>query len=212
MTNQQVPKKNTPVSEAQLSRAMLDVAKELFGIQLTKPQLALLVAQNNLETGNRKYMWNWNIGNITHANDKFDYFMGGDKTKNKNGEWVPTTLKFRSYESLNEGVKDYLGNLKQRGSGIVWNAIMKGDPATFSKALKTTKYYEADEADYTKGITSQVSAYNKRDSYESAISNTTPAATTSAPITNTGFLGQVEALIEKFLKAIAEAQQTDLKK
>ncbi len=202
MVNQQVPKVNTPVSETELSRSFIEVASALFGVQLTKPQLSILVAQNNLETGGRKAMWNFNIGNITHANDSFDYFMGADKTKDKSGKWVPTTLKFRSYPNLNEGTKDYLNNLHSRGGGSVWNSILKADPVAFSKALKSTKYYEADEKDYTKGILSGVKAYNSNNSYEDALT----------PVKSPGMLGTIDNLLNHFLQAVAEMQRTNLKK
>jgi hypothetical protein len=190
MANQEVPKVNTPVSEAEMANALSQAARELFNIELTQPQLALLVAQNNLETASRKSTHNFNVGNITHSNDSFDYFIGGDKTKDKNGKWIPTKFKFRSYPTLKDGVKDYISNIKNRGHGIVWNNILTGDPAAFSKALKKTRYYEADEKDYTEGLKAHVSNFNKN--YKAPPSNV--AETTIDKITN---------FVNKFLKAIA---------
>lgn len=210
MVNQQVPKKNTPVSEAELTRSFMDAARELFDVQLTKPQLAILVAQNNLETGGRKAMWNYNIGNITHASDTFDYFMGGDKTKDKTGKWVPTTLKFRAYPTLIDGVKDYLNNLHRRGAGGVWNSILKADPVAFSKALKSTKYYEADEKDYSRGMVAGVKAFNEKTSYEDAVSGNFP--TTPVAKAPDGMMGKIDQLLNHFLKSVAEMQQTNLRK
>lgn len=215
MANQEVPKVKTPISEAELSRAFIDVARDLFKIELTKQQLAILVAQNNLETGGRASMYNFNIGNITHRSqvDSFDYFMGGDKTRDKNGNWVPTKYQFRAYPNLTEGVKDYLKNLKYRGKGNVWNAVISADPAQFSKALKDTKYYEADEKDYTRGMVAGVAAFNKRKSYEDALAGNFPAVTPTAPIASApvkkDFLGQIGQLLEKFLSAIAESEHNN---
>lgn len=209
MANQEVPKVKTPVSEAELTRAFIDTARELFGIELTKSQLSLLVAQNNLETANRNAMWNFNIGNITHNTkfDSFDYFIGGDKTRDKNGNWVPTKYQFRSYPNLHEGVKDYLRNLKHRAGGKVWNTILQANPGAFSKALKDSKYYEADEKDYTKGLISGVKAFNGKNSYENAVAGNFSATPTQKPAQD--LLGKIETLLNQFLKAVAEVEQNN---
>ena len=213
MTNQEVPKVKTPISEAELSRSFIDVAKDLFKIDLNKQQLSILIAQNNLETGSRASMYNFNIGNITHKStvDSFDYFMGGDKTRGKDGKWVPTKYQFRAYENLNEGVKDYLKNLKFRGKGNVWNAVMSADPTQFSKALKDTRYYEADEADYTKGMIAGVNAFNKRKSYEDAIAGNFTVTTNSASDKSIkpDFLSEIGKLVDNFLSAIAKSENNN---
>ncbi len=212
MANQEVPRVKTSVSEAELTRAFMDTAKELFGVELSKSQLAILIAQNNLETGGRQAMWNFNIGNITHnpSVDSFDYFVSGDKTKDKAGNWVPIKLKFRSYPTLHDAAKDYLRNLKNRGGGKVWNSILQADPAGFSKALKDTKYYEADEKDYTRGMIAGVKAFNKKDSYENAVAGNFSATNVAAP--STGIMGKIDTLLNQFLKAIAETQHNKLVK
>ncbi len=217
MVNQQVTKKNTPITEAQISRALMDAARELFGVQLTKPQLALLVAQNNLETGNRKYMWNWNVGNITHvAGDGFDYWSGLDWLYDAMPDASGITreqkktikLQYRAYPDLETGAKDYLKLLKGKANGAIWKKILEADPAGFSKELKKNRYYTAHEEDYTKGIVGQVNAYNKRTSYEDAVSGKTDTPSKDS----TGLLGKIDQLLNHFLKAVAEMQQTNLRK
>ena len=83
----------------------------------------------------------------------------------------------------------------------------------FSKALKDTKYYEADEKDYTRGMVAGVAAFNKRKSYEDALAGNFPAATPSAPIAaapvKKDFLGQIGQLLERFLSAIAESERNN---
>lgn len=236
MAEQQVNKVTTPISDAEMSRVFLDVAKKLFNVSLSKEQLAIIIAQNNLETGNRKYMHNYNIGNIMHvAGDGHDFFVGGDKTKNNKGEWVPFKAKFRSYPNLEEAAKDYLGNLKRRGGGTVWNAIMSADPAAFAKALKQTKYYEADEKDYAAGMHSHFKAYNKSDSYDKAVANnyekakpidtgTAPATSSEQPATQpksfvpdpnfgatpvappSNILSRLDQVLNSFIKALGEEE------
>lgn len=173
MADQRVKQVNTPISEAEMTRALIDATKELYGISLSKPQIAILIAQNNLETNNRKAMHNYNIGNITHVDgDGWDYFAGGDKTRDAHGNWKPVTLKFRSYPTLAIAAKDYVKNIHNRGGGKVWQQIMGGDIAGFSKALKNTKYYEADEKEYTNALVGRSNAFNKQDSFEQAQAGT----------------------------------------
>jgi hypothetical protein len=199
MVEQKVDKIATPISEAEMTRVFIDVVKELYGITLSKPQLAILIAQNNLETGHRKFMYNNNIGNITHVSgDNHDFYLGGDSTK-RNGKWVPTTFKFRSYPDIHSAAKDYIQNLKRRGSGSVWEGIMKADPGAFSKALKKTRYYEADEDKYTAGIVSGANSFNKSDSYEKALSSKPPSSVQSS----SSLIDKIDALLNNVMKTFS---------
>ena len=205
MADQQVPQQTTPVSEADVVSAFINVANQLWGITLTKPQLSLIVAQNNLETDNRKAMHNYNIGNITHVpGDGFDYYLGGDKTRDAQGNWVPTHLKFRSYDTLEDGAKDYLKNLHARGGGAVWQSILQADPAAFAQSLKKTHYYEADESQYEAGIKAHMNAFNNRNSYEAAVSG--------APTAKPDMMAQIENLMNQYLGALSTNQRRYIKK
>lgn len=222
MAEQEVKKTNTPVSEAEMSRAILDAAKELFGITLNKNQLSLIIAQNNLETGSRKYMWNYNVGNITHVpGDGFNYWTGLDWLY----DYMPDAsgftkeqkrtikLKYRAYPSLEAGVKDYLSFLKRKGHGAIWEKILAADPVAFSKELKKNKYYTAHEEDYTKGIVSQMNAYNKRNSYENAVAgnfNNSNANTQQKP----SMLSRLDQLLNSLMSALAstDSKQNFIKK
>lgn len=212
MANQQVPAIQTPVSETELTRAFYDTAKKLYGIELSKAQLAILVAHNNLETGNRRAMYNYNIGNIMHfpGQDNHDYYIHGDRMKDKDGNWVPFKARFRSYPTLTEATEDYIRNLHNRGGGV-WQGMLSGDPAAFSKALKKTNYYGADEADtvdpktgkvqpgYTSIMMAGVKGYNKRPTYEQAISSSS-----AQPVESDDLMSRINNLLSRFLSALAE--------
>lgn len=235
MADQRVKQIATPVSEAEITRALIDATKELYGISLTKPQVAILISQNNLETNHRKSMHNYNIGNITHVTgDGWDYFAGGDKSKDKAGHWKPVTLKFRSFPDLAAGAKDYIKNIHNRGGGGAWKTIMNADIHAFSKELKRTGYYEADEKAYTNALLSGVNSYNKQNSYEKAHSGqfekAQPIATNVAhdgsamastysseslvPSSNTSaaipekfdFLNKINGFLDQFINSIASSQ------
>lgn len=199
MADQQVKQITTPVSEAEMTRALIDAVRELYGINLNKEQTALLIAQNNIETDNRRAMHNYNIGNITHVNgDGWDYFVGGDKTRDGKGGWKPIKLKFRSYPSLNVAAKDYIKNLHNRAGGSVWKEIIDGNAETFSKALKKSKYYEADEKTYTSALSGRVKDFHKGKSYELSQSGnfekSKPYDTNQTPnqqVAEVGFTGEL---------------------
>jgi hypothetical protein len=220
MSDQELTRTSTPVSEPEMVRALSDAAQQLYGVQLSKPQMALLIAQNNLETGHRKAMYNFNIGNITHApGDGFDYYVGLDHIRNKQGEWVPINLKFRSYPNLLSATKDYIKFLNRHGGGSIWQSILNQDPVGFSKALKRSGYYGADEGDtidpqtgkvkpgYTTNIVQLSKSFNQTNSYEKAMSGDfassapiSPAALSSSPGGNV--LSRIDVLLSKFLGAL----------
>ena len=60
-----VQRVKTEVSEDQMAQAIIDAWKKLFGNPPAKEQVSMILAQNALETANRKSMWNNNVGNIT---------------------------------------------------------------------------------------------------------------------------------------------------
>lgn len=210
MADQRVEQITTPVSEAELTRALLDAVKELYGINLSKSQVAILVAQNNLETDHRKSMHNFNIGNITHVKgDGWDYFAGGDRTRDANGNWKPTTLSFRAYPNLATAAKDYVKNIHNRNGGRSWQKIMEEDIPGFSSELKKSKYYEADEKDYTNALLAKSKAFKNQNSYEKA----NDVKTNDLKPTDKGadMLAKLDSYLNKFLSSIASSNKTYVK-
>lgn len=167
-----VERVRTPVSSAQMAQAVINAWRQKFGSVPSKEQVAMVLAQNDLETGHRKSMWNYNVGNITtKANGNFDYF--DDLTTNEQvspGNWKKMKLKYRAYPNLDEGVKDYLNFLSTGRYTQAWKHILNPDPVSFSKALKSAGYYTADEAPYTKNLVSLFGRNSKSDNYELAMS------------------------------------------
>lgn len=152
-------KTNVPIF--QMTNAVNEGWKNLFGITPSKEQVAMVLAQNALETGNRKNMWNYNVGNITTSGKgAYNYF--DDLTTNEqvsNGVWKKKNLKYRAYSSLKEGVKDYLKLLSGGKYSNAWQHILHPNPIAFSKSLKESGYYTADEAPYTKALAKLFNQY-----------------------------------------------------
>ena len=166
-----VDRVQTPVSEAQMADAIIKVWRDKFGANPSKEQVAMILAQNDLETGHRKSMWNFNVGNITTgANGAFDYY--DDLTTDEQvspGVWKKMNLKYRAYPNLEAGVRDYINLLSTGRYTKAWQHILNPDPASFSKALKEAGYYTANEAPYTKTLVSLFDKNTKSKGYDLAM-------------------------------------------
>lgn len=159
-----VEKFKTPVSEAEMAQAMIQAWEKIFGSKPAKEQIALLLAQNALETGHRKSMWNYNVGNITTTSKSpYDYFDTLPTSEQISpGKWKKMNLKYRAYPDLLTGTIDYIKFLsKNNRYSQAWQHILKPDPVSFSKALKAASYYTANEPPYTKALKSIFDKYVK---------------------------------------------------
>ena len=147
----------TDVSEGEMISAINYCWRELFGTPPTKEQVSMIMAQNDLETDHRRAMWNYNVGNITtYAGLGYDYI--DDLTTSEQvspGKWEKRNLKYRAYNTLEDGVMDYLKFLSTNSRySSAWEHIKNPDPEKYSKALKAAGYYTANEAPYTKAFIS----------------------------------------------------------
>lgn len=187
-----VQRTKTYVSEPQMASAIIQAWTDMFGHAPTKEQVDLVLSQNALETGNRKSMWNFNVGNITtNGLGQFDYI----------DDLVPH-LKFRSYPNLEEGAKDYLKLLSSKNYSQAWQHILNPDPVQFSKALGRAGYYgdyDKYEPAYTKAMTGLYNRISKSNSYE--VANNTQSAP-KQPVVTTTTPSSLEGILDKYLAMI----------
>lgn len=206
---ERVKRVRTEVSEAQMAQAIIESWKSLFHETPSKEQVALVLSQNALETGHRKQMWNYNVGNITtNGKGAFDFYddLATDE-QIKPGVWKKMNLKYRSYPTLVDGVKDYLRLLSSKHYSNAWQHIKNPDPAAFSKALKQSGYYTANEAPYTKTLTQLYSQFNKSNSYEQAQSGkVAPSAVAIRSNTQTNNPDLIN-LMDQYLKQVAASEK-----
>lgn len=203
-----VQRVRTSVSEAQMAQAIIQAWQQLFGTTPSKEQVAIILAQNSLETGNRNSMWNFNVGNITtDGKGSYDYFDDlPTKEQVKPGKWVKMNLKYRAYPSLMEGTKDYLRFIKKRFGGA-WENIINPNPAAFSKALKQKGYYTANEAPYTKTLSRLYNQFSKSDSYDAARTGNVPASNVSMLAKNKSPSKSLNNVLDNYIKMIAATEQ-----
>lgn len=152
----EVDEKITYVSESEMAQTIKKAWEELYRENPqamvtpspTQEQIAMILAQNALETGHRKNMYDYNVGNLVAGDTNYNYYFLGKNPR-----------KFRSYSSLLEGTKDYLKLLSQDDRYTkAWKHMLNPDPSKYSKSLKEGGYYTEGEAGYTEIITS---LYNK---------------------------------------------------
>src|SRR5271166_2100988 len=108
-----------------MAQAIIAAWTGMFRTAPSKEQVSMVLAQNNLETGNRKSMWNYNVGNITTDGKSIDFFddLATDE-QIKPGVWQKMNLKYRAYPSLEEGAKDYLKLLSSGHYAEAWKHIL----------------------------------------------------------------------------------------
>lgn len=218
----------TYISDSQMAAAISSGWQKLFGEQPTQDQIAMVLAQNALETGNRKSMWNYNVGNITTSGKDYNYF--DDLTTSEQvspGKWEKKNLKYRAYNSLEEGVLDYLKFLSSKRYQNAWQHIINPNPIAFSKELKRSGYYTANEAPYTAGITKLFNQYSKNKynpaekpvedeysdilAYLAKLEKKSPKVQPVIPVETKVIDPSINNLLEGYLRRIRQAELKDKK-
>lgn len=204
-----VDRVKTEVSEAQMAQGIIEAWKDLFGNTPTKEQVAIILSQNALETGNRKSMWNFNIGNITtNGKDAFDFFDDlTTKEQVQPGVWKSMNLKYRAYPTLKDGVKDYLKLLSSKHYSSAWQHIIDPDPAEFSKSLKQSGYYTANEAPYTKSLTRLYNQFSNSNGYEDAVNGKVAPVASQQVATNKAPVDDMDNILNRYLQEIAASEK-----
>ena len=202
MANQQVAPVATPFDSNQLVPAFVSGWRQLMGTEPTKQQIAMLISHNALETGGftTKAMFNYNIGNIVKTSqDNFDFFMHPDSYHGKK-----FMSKFRSYNSLEDGVLDYLKLLK-KGYPQAFDATSQA-PKDFAHALVANpnfQYYDdTHEKEYAAGMTSLYNQALKSEQFNQAF---TTAQSTATPQSSDS-IDTIESLLSKFISSLSSQQ------
>lgn len=188
-----------------MMQAVIEAWREMFGFEPTKEQVSLVLAQNSLETGNRKSMWNYNVGNITtDGKGQFDYFddLPTDEQV-KPGVWEKKNLKYRAYPNLQEGVKDYLRFLSGKRYQGAFQHILNPNPTAFSKALKQSGYYTANEAPYTSAISRLYKQISGGNSFEVAQSGQAGKIPTIDDLGKMKPANDFDTIMSQYLKQVA---------
>ena len=177
-----VPTVRTTYKGLDLIKGFIDGWVAQFNEIPKKETIAVLYAQNALETGGTVSMWNNNIGNVKYvpssnpANDAGDYMMLNNVWEIVNGQKIiyqpPSQATwFRSYPTLAAGIAQHYDFLKNHRYAQAWTAVVAGDPAQFAHLLKVAGYYTAPEADYVRNMNAYFNKFMRDTLYEQAIAN-----------------------------------------
>ncbi|HWP06900.1 MAG TPA: peptidoglycan-binding protein [Polyangiaceae bacterium] len=145
----------TPVTTAQVFDALGAAWRNAFAEEPKRASLLVLLSQWALETGRGKSMHCYNLGNIKsrQASGDWCFFACNEILGGKVRWFQPDEPEccFRAYPTLDAGAADYLTTLRERFQKA-WPAVLAGDAAAFSHLLRESKYYTADEQQYTKTL------------------------------------------------------------
>lgn len=148
-----VPTVRTKPTSAEFAAALLRAWPEA-----TKKACGVLWSQFALETGAGEHCYGWNLGNIKHVDgDGRDWHALRGVWEIVNGQRIELPPDdpgswFRSFPSLDEGMKDHLEFLRTKRYAAVWPLVEAGRPEDFAHALKQRGYYTASEQAYARGM------------------------------------------------------------
>jgi hypothetical protein len=169
------PTVKTQSTAEQFIEAAIYAWIEITGTNPTKNQICLLYAKYAHETGNGKYQYNWNCGNIkkTQTDNHLDgYYQLGGTWEIVNGKKVvynktnPTSY-FRNYKTQLDGLKDYLKLVSGRRYKTAWSVLVSSpDILNYCKKLKESGYYTDTLENYYGGVNRYYQIAIVKDTYE----------------------------------------------
>jgi flagellum-specific peptidoglycan hydrolase FlgJ len=149
----QVPATKTPVSPADVFAALRAQWIALWGDTPSRGSLLVLVAQWALETDRGAKCIAWNLGNVRWTTGYPSDFCAYETTEVIKGKTVHVIGRFRAFDTLEAGARDYLATLRTEFTKA-WAFVLSGDPAGFAHAAKEAGYYTGSEATYAADMTS----------------------------------------------------------
>ncbi len=210
-----VEKKKTPASDDEVISTFINSWKSVYGSEPTKPEIAMVWSQTALETGRYKSLYNYNVGNITTSGKEYNYYMNDDTHwDDKKNKWVGHVAKFRAYNSLVEGITDYLKFLKNGRFEPAMNASKMGDPKAFSQALAKVHYYDPKgEKHYSSNMSSLFNQFMKDKKFDTLFKNSLPSDTSNMEnkpyMTQDLSVNNVLSILENLLKKITSSSETN---
>jgi hypothetical protein len=152
----------TPLGPAEAAKAIAAGYRSVVGTLPSPQVLALLLGQWALETGNGKYIHNYNFGNVkfSSAAPAKQYFRCSEIVGGVEVWYDPPAPEcaFAAYQTAADGAKAYVETLKRRAHW--WQGLQTGDVVKFNTALSTApKYYTANPTTYLSALNNRVATY-----------------------------------------------------
>jgi hypothetical protein len=143
MIDGELPNKLTPVTPEEAAKFMADAFKTVTGAKPSTKVLKLLLGQWALETGNGKYIHNYNFGNVKRrkADTHWQFFRCSEIINGQEVFFDPPhpACSFAAYLDGTSGAVAFIETLKRRPHW--WDGLMTGTADGFVKGLTTSPAY-----------------------------------------------------------------------
>jgi hypothetical protein len=154
----ELPNKMTPISASDAAKSLSQAYKDVVGKKVSSKILLLLLLQWATETGNGKFVHNYNFGNEKYGGQPYyQYFEGGETV---NGQDVRSVMKWAAYPNAIEGAKGFIAILKKRPQW--WKGLQTGDLVKYVDGLVSVVgqyYFTASKSRYLASMQSNVEKY-----------------------------------------------------
>lgn len=149
----------TPMSADEASKALSDAYKVVAGAKPNEKILGLLVGQWATETGNGKYIHNYNYGNVKHTSGD-EYYQQFSGSEVIDGQNVVSVMDFAAHLTAIDGAIAFIKQLKRRAQW--WAGLQTGDPKKYVDGLVAIMgqyYFTGDKTAYLKLLVDRMNTY-----------------------------------------------------
>jgi hypothetical protein len=153
-SGEEIANKLTPINEEQAGQSIAAAYKRVTGKKPSKKILKLLLGQWALETGNGKFVHNYNYGNIKASSGSpyVQHFRCSEIIDGKEVFFDPPhpQTAFAAYKTAEDGAVAFINTLKRREHW--WKGLHTGTPEGFIKGLTTKPAYFTANPDTYKSV------------------------------------------------------------
>jgi hypothetical protein len=149
----------TPLSADEASKALAAAYKSITGSGANSKVLGLLVGQWAIETGNGKYIHNYNFGNVKHTSGD-SYYQQFEGSEVIDGQNVVSVMDFAAHLTAIDGAIAFIKQLKKRAQW--WAGLQTGDAQKYIDGLTAIMgqyYFTGDKTAYLKGLVNRMNSY-----------------------------------------------------
>lgn len=149
----------TPMTADEASKALSTAYKSVTGSLPNAKVLGLLVGQWATETGNGKYIHNYNFGNVKHTSGD-SYYQQFSGSEVIDGQNIVSVMDFAAHLTPEDGAVAFIKQLKKRPQW--WAGLQTGDPKKYVDGLVAVAgqhYFTADVGLYLKALLNRIAAY-----------------------------------------------------
>jgi hypothetical protein len=149
----------TPMTADEASKALSAAYKTVTKSSPNEKVLGLLVGQWATETGNGKYIHNFNYGNVKHTSGD-SYYQQFEGSEVIDGVNQVMLMDFAAHLTAEDGAIAFINQLKKRAQW--WAGLQTGDPKKYVDGLiliNGQHYFTGDPTAYLKLLVDRMNTY-----------------------------------------------------